>query len=93
MAGSYNHVVNKKGGLIKSARVQGMLECVSGDVFECIEEMYGMIWELAYESITNNSEYPPIDPEREMAAAVEQARLNYKHGLMLSPTKRYDAAS
>lgn len=90
MAGSYNHVVDTKtGSLLKSERVQNMLECVSGDVFECIEEMYGMIWQLAYDFITADPDYLPLDFEAEMAVAVEQARLNYKHGLALSPTKRY----
>lgn len=90
MAGSYNHVVNQKNGsLYNSPRVQEMLECHSGDVFECIEEMYGMIWALAYDAVTADSDYPPVDLEVMMAAAVEQARLNYRHGLSRSPTKRY----
>jgi hypothetical protein len=43
MAGSYLHVVGDDGALLSNERVNGMLEN-GGDVFEAVEEMYGMIW-------------------------------------------------
>lgn len=69
MAGSYNHVVTKSGKLAKPERVCSMLECMSGDVYEAIEEFYGMVWYLA-----------GGDADR-----VEKARQNYVEGLRLSP--------
>jgi hypothetical protein len=90
MAGSYNHVVNhrKDGGLYEREILLDMLETRSGDVYEAIEEMYGMIWYLAYSiggdhSTTSKSE---SDVAKEM---VEHARQNYKDGLIYSPTKRF----
>jgi len=85
MAGSYNHVVKKDGSLLKSDRVQGMLECTSGDVFECVEEMYGMIWYLAFRL----DAYLPNQTEGSVAGLVEDARRNYRMGLQFSPTRRY----
>lgn len=73
MAGSYNHVVTNKGNLASNERVVGMLEN-GGDVFEAVEEMYGMIWWL----VGN----PRDTSTPELAkAGVEEARQNYKEGL------------
>ena len=46
MAGSYKHVTDDQGRLLCNRDVVGMLEN-GGDVFEAVEEMYGMIWALA----------------------------------------------
>lgn len=72
MAGSYNHVVNKDSSLRTAEQINDSLECLSGDVVEAVEEMYGMIWYLAEGS-----------PEK-----VEQARQNWRAGYKLSPTNR-----
>lgn len=70
MAGSYNHCVDTATGKLYDAEgVCNMLECRSGDVYEAVEEMFGMIWFLA-----------GGDP-----AKVETARQSYQEGLALSP--------
>lgn len=74
MAGSYNHVVTDSGNLGDSDQVNDMLEN-GGDVFEAVEEMYGMIWYLAAAAFA---------PETSAAARVEEARQNYQVGLRVS---------
>lgn len=70
MAGSYNHCITDKGKLRKPSALLGMLDATGcPDVYEAIEEMYGMIWYLAEGD----------------AEQVEQARHFYKDGLILSP--------
>ena len=69
MAGSYKHVVTDSGKLRQPRRLLDMLDCHHGDVYEAIEEMYGMIWLLA-------------DGD---AARVEDARQRYRDGISLSP--------
>lgn len=76
MAGSYAHAVTKKGKLLNPKNMPGMLDS-PGDYFEALEEMYGMIWDLA----TDLSMSTGVTPEQ----AVEEARKNYKRGLSLSP--------
>lgn len=74
MAGSYNHCVDRATGkLLVNRQLQGMLECCSGDVYEAIVEMYGMIWWLAAQIGTKPARH------------VEDARRFYKTGLTLSP--------
>lgn len=68
MAGSYAHIVQKDGNLASNKRVANTLEN-GGDVFEAVEEMYGMIWYLA-------GKYP--GQEKMM---VEDARKYYLEGL------------
>jgi hypothetical protein len=46
MAGSYAHVVDKRGRLLNNRNLVQMIENL-GDAYEAIEEMYGMIWYLA----------------------------------------------
>lgn len=78
MAGSYQHCVDPEGKLLVNEQLQGMLECCSGDVYEAIEEMYGMIWYLADElrvAVKGHSAAP----------LVERARLRYEVGLRVSP--------
>lgn len=76
MAGSYNHIVTNAGNLGSNERVVSMLEN-GGDVFEAVEEMFGMIWFLAGGTPDN----PNAD---EAKARVEEARQNYKRGLEIS---------
>jgi hypothetical protein len=69
MAGSYNHCVEKPSG-----KLLNNLDCVSmiengGDVYEAVEEFYGMVWYLAGGD----------------ARLVEDARQNYLAGLDMSP--------
>lgn len=70
MAGSYKHIITDHGNLVSNERFAQMVENL-GDAYEMTEEMYGMIWFLAY------SEDSCVDP----VAAVEAARQNYKEGL------------
>jgi hypothetical protein len=72
MAGSYGHIVQKDGNLASNGRVVDMLEN-GGDVFECVEEMYGMIWFLA-------ATYGYQDPKK----AVADARSQYREGLKMA---------
>jgi len=90
MAGSYNHVVADNGNLGSNSHVVAMLEN-GGDVFEAVEEMYGMIWWLASEGVNMSqledlSVEGPDNPERlrRMKEWVEKARQNYKEGLEFS---------
>ena len=68
MAGSYNHCVDDNGRLYDPETLNGMLEN-GGDVYEAVEEMYGMIWFLA-----------GGDPYK-----VEAARRAYKEGIEMAP--------
>lgn len=72
MAGGYGHIVQKDGNLSSNSRVVGMLEN-GGDVFECVEEMYGMIWFLA-------GTFAYKDPK----GAVQDARKQYREGLKMA---------
>jgi len=68
MAGSYNHCVNDDGSLRSNETLGNMLEN-GGDVFEAVEELFGMIWFLAAGD----------------AVRVEEARRGWRQGLALSP--------
>lgn len=83
MAGSYNHIVNDEGMLEDGETINGMLECMSGDVVECVTEMYGMIWFLANE--LDELRMKPGNKMDAMKAIVEEARKNYHIGLDKSP--------
>lgn len=74
MAGSYGHIVQKDGNLASNQRIVNMLEN-GGDVFECVEEMYGMIWWLVHENVKWSGQEKRI---------VEEARRNYKAGLKVA---------
>lgn len=88
MAGSYNHIVADDGTLGSNEFVVDMLEN-GGDVFEAVEEMYGMIWYLAYklngpvdnESLSHEERLVKYN---EVKLAVEEARENYVQGLSAS---------
>lgn len=102
MAGSYKHVVATNGFLGSNEHVVSMLEN-GGDVFEAVQEMYGMIWWLASELVNQDQiaaialEMDPTDRVEAIKAAVERARRHYEEGLTfskeihrLSPDKRRD---
>lgn len=87
MAGSYNHIVKNDGNLGDNEWVNGMLEN-GGDVYEAIEELYGMIWYLAFGHVERLGRDLPADAPRAQEVAtkmlVEVARNNYKEGLRIS---------
>lgn len=82
MAGSYNHVVKDDGNLGSNAWIAGMVEN-GGDVFEAVEEMYGMIWYLAGGPFDEGTGIIGTHPDT-IKAVVEEARQNYKAGLEIS---------
>ena len=84
MAGSYRHVVDDSGALLDDEGINAMLECRSGDVVECVEEMYGMIWWLATKAEGYFAE-GRWSHDDGAAHWVEQAREHYREGLALSP--------
>ena len=69
MAGSYGHVTDDDGAFIGADLLEN-----GGDVFEAVEEMYGMIWYLA------NG-----DPNR-----VKEAQANWNKGFDLAPPRKDD---
>lgn len=78
MAGSYGHVTaGGDGKLLNNEQALQMLDCYHGDVYEALEEMYGMIWWLAtrLEGEFNDS----------AAEFVDIARAKYLEGLKMSP--------
>lgn len=81
MAGSYLHVTDDQGRLLSPEAMSDMLEN-GGDVYETIEEMYGMIWMLA--RIAENGS-PTVAAE-----TVENVRHLYKTGLHYSPGVNHD---
>jgi hypothetical protein len=87
MAGSYKHVVADNGNLGSNSHVTVMLEN-GGDVFEAVEEMYGMIWFLAHLGVAPHislEEFQNLQYAREIVKdMVETARRNYQEGLKVS---------
>lgn len=71
MAGSYGHTVDDEGKLYRPSIMSDMLEN-GGDVYEAVEELYGMIWFLA-----------DGDPDK-----VAEARARYDEGILLAPGKQ-----
>lgn len=89
MAGSYMHVVGDDGALLENdEQLCSMLETTSGDVVECVTEMYGMIWAMAAVLEEEGWHDGATHPQRDTAGWVEWARQNYKVGLALSPSNR-----
>jgi hypothetical protein len=76
MAGSYNHIINRNGDLQSNSIVANMLEN-GGDVYEAVEEMYGMIWYLAAVLL-------PVGSSLTTKSAIEEARQNYQVGLRMA---------
>jgi hypothetical protein len=69
MAGSYAHIVHSESGrLLPPEEISDILD-TSGDVYETIEQLYGMIWFLA----GGNAE------------SVAAAQASYQIGLVNSP--------
>lgn len=87
MAGSYNHIVTDDGNLGSNQFVVDMLEN-GGDVFEAVEEMYGMIWYLAAREIMPNITIEEIEDRnyfrKRMKEAVQEAQKNYQSGLKIA---------
>lgn len=79
MAGSYNHVVTKKGKLRNPQQVAEMLE-TKGDVYEAVEEMYGMIHFLA--------DRLGLEGGGGRNFWIERARHHYVEGIELSPGRQ-----
>jgi len=77
MAGSYKHVVTQNGNLRSNESFVDMIENL-GDAYEMAEEMYGMIWYIAYHFGA------PGAPLSEVKAIVEVAQKNYKEGLEMA---------
>lgn len=87
MAGSYGQIIQKDGNLASNERVAECLE-TGGDVFECVEEMYGMIWFLAHLGVAPHvaiEEFESLQFSREgIKDMVETARRNYQEGLKVA---------
>lgn len=85
MAGSYEHTTNDDGSLRDPLDMASMLD-TPGDVYEALEEMYGMIWWMA------NTITSPGIAELAKGTAPEQwvdmAKKKYSTGVKLSPTDR-----
>jgi hypothetical protein len=79
MAGSYNHVITRKGNLRDNESFVQMIENLR-DAYEAVEEMYGMIWWLAHMA----PDAGPMLP----ADLVEMARQNYAEGLELAKANK-----
>ena len=73
MAGSYNHCVDSDGRLRRPEVLTGMLD-TPGDVYEAVEQFYGMVWYLA----SGQASDPTTMTPREL---VEEARQHYLDGL------------
>lgn len=73
MAGSYNHCIDEDGNLLDNERLVDMLEN-GGDVYEAVEELYGMIWWLADQASFGN----------ELKTMVDNARQSYIEGLAIA---------
>jgi hypothetical protein len=76
MAGSYNHVITDQGNLVSNETFVKMIENL-GDAYEAVEEMYGMIWWLAYRLET-------YDEKLSASGLVQEAQDEYERGLRLA---------
>jgi hypothetical protein len=81
MTGSYTHLVDAKGGLERGPVILDLLDHPE-DMYEAIQQLYGMIWYLA-EQLSRNGFFPTA------ADAVSEAKEFYKEGLQVSPSDRY----
>lgn len=79
MAGSWGHMVNDDG----TFRGDDLLEN-GGDVKECLEEVYGMVWYLAVQMAHTTDAFGATAPE-----LIEEARQHYKEGWTASPSTVY----
>jgi hypothetical protein len=87
MAGSYKHVITRNGNFKDNEALIESLE-TGGDVFETVEEMFGMIWYLASKNVgsfdAEGNVVAQKDKADRMKAWVEEARQNYRKGLGIS---------
>lgn len=72
MAGSYHHATTKSGKLRSNETFVEMVENL-GDAYETVEELYGMIWYLAW--------YMRGEDADSRAEIVERARQNFREGI------------
>lgn len=79
MAGSYKHIVTDQGNLVSNETFVGMIENL-GDAYEMTEEMFGMIWWLAFVS----RDPKPWWTEMTISERIEDARKHYKEGIRLA---------
>lgn len=89
MAGSYNHCIDKATGkLYRPKDLRSMLEN-DGDVYEAIEELYGMVWyladALAQELSAEPGETAYSGDYDTPAGWIETAQQDYRQGLEVSP--------
>ncbi len=87
MAGSYDHITDEDGGLIEPREILNRLDA-GGDLVECIEQLYGMIWFLANDGMTERNVLEKNE-DQVRADLVKHAKHNYDEGLKYSPTERY----
>lgn len=87
MAGSYHHITDEDGALKDQVGIIESLEN-HGDVIECIEQMYGMIWYLADRNAVANG-VAHGNHFRAMQNTVKMAQYDYELGLQYSPTPRF----
>lgn len=86
MAGSYNHIVNEPVGSLRKKPTE-LLDF--GDTDEALAECYGMIWYLANRALRHQQAAMSGYCMATIESIVEEARVNHKEGLAISPTKRY----
>lgn len=77
MAGGWHHVT-QDGSLSGGKMILDMLDS-PGDVVECIEQMYGMIWCLAYDVATAKGGDDP-SPQQVMTE-IDWSLVNYQDGI------------
>ena len=87
MAGAHHHITDEDGGLLEPQQIYARLDN-RGDIYECIEQLYGMIWYLAEQNVVLRGTDAKNEDEFK-SEAVDNAQLNYKHGLKVSPTERF----
>lgn len=85
MEGLYDSIVDEDGGLLDR---NNLLVAIDSDTYECIEQMYGMIWWLLQEHVLERN---VLEKNRDgfMNQLLQDAIANYHNGLSLSPTERF----
>jgi len=87
MAGSWDHVVTRKGKLRNNESFCSMVEN-PGDAYEMAEEMFGMIWWLAT-AYEERAEGGAVHHARAMVlATIRQAQQHYQEGLELGGVQK-----
>lgn len=84
MAGSYYHIVDKKGNFTHVTEPANTIENL-GDATEALEELYGMIWWLAHHHVNDPTKKPRKGAtSASPAELVEIARQEYLEGLAIA---------